>query len=99
MARSMPKPSLPPLRACVGRRCPYSHQERLRAAALIEAAFASVGTPGGKASGRSPPVTNLIKYKSDVEMARALAALDSEIAAMTSGPRPSTIRFSTSKGL
>ena len=40
-----------------------------------------------------------IEYKSDGEMARALAALDSEIAAMTSGPRPSTIRFSTSKGL
>ena len=40
-----------------------------------------------------------IEYKSDGEMARALAALDSEIAAMTSGPRPSTIRFTTSKGL
>ncbi len=40
-----------------------------------------------------------IEYKSDGEMARALAVLDSEIAAMTSGPRPSTIRFTTSKGL
>jgi hypothetical protein len=40
-----------------------------------------------------------IKYKSDGEMARALAALDSEIAAMASGPRSSTIRFTTSKGL
>jgi hypothetical protein len=39
-----------------------------------------------------------VEYKSDSEMARALAALDSEIAAASSGP-PSTIIFRTSKGL
>lgn len=40
-----------------------------------------------------------ISYKSDREMAAALAALDSEIAAMQRGPRSAVIRFSTSKGL
>jgi hypothetical protein len=40
-----------------------------------------------------------IVYKSDSEMAAALAALDSEIAALTRGPQPSVVRFSTSKGL
>ena len=39
-----------------------------------------------------------IEYQSDAEMARALAALDSAIAAATSRP-PSTNRFNTSKGL
>ena len=39
-----------------------------------------------------------IEYKSDAEMARALASLDSAIAAATSRP-PSTITFRTSKGL
>ena len=40
----------------------------------------------------------LVRYKSDREMASALAALDREIAAL-SGARPThTIRFSTSKG-
>jgi hypothetical protein len=39
-----------------------------------------------------------VVYKSDSEMARALAALDAEIAAAQSRP-PSTIRFKTSKGL
>ena len=32
-------------------------------------------------------------YKTDREMAAALAALDSEIATMSRGPRPSVIRF------
>lgn len=40
-----------------------------------------------------------VSYKSDSEMAAALAALDSEIARMQRGPRPSVIRFTTSKGL
>lgn len=40
-----------------------------------------------------------IAYKSDREMRDALAALDSEIAAITSGKRPGVIRFRTSKGL
>lgn len=39
-----------------------------------------------------------VEYKSDSEMARALAALDSAIAAASSGP-PSTYTFRTSKGL
>jgi hypothetical protein len=39
-----------------------------------------------------------VEYKSDSEMARALAALDSAIAAATSAP-PSTFTFRTSKGL
>ena len=39
-----------------------------------------------------------VAYRSDAEMARALAALDSEIAAAAK-PRPSTILFKTSKGL
>lgn len=38
------------------------------------------------------------EFKSDGEMARALAALDAEIAAATRA-RPSTIYFSTTKGL
>ena len=39
-----------------------------------------------------------VVYKSDSEMARALAALDSEIAALTAKPA-NTILFRTSKGL
>lgn len=39
-----------------------------------------------------------VEFKSDAEMARALAALDSEIAAATQRPAH-TIRFQTSKGL
>lgn len=40
----------------------------------------------------------MVVWKSDAEQARALAALDREIAAL-SGARPThTIRFSTSKG-
>jgi hypothetical protein len=39
-----------------------------------------------------------VEYRSDSEMARALAALDSAIAAASSGP-PSTFTFRTSKGL
>ena len=39
-----------------------------------------------------------VEYKSDAEMARALAALDSEIAAATRRPA-STILFRTSKGI
>lgn len=38
-----------------------------------------------------------VEYRSDSEMARALAALDSEIA-MLSGRPPSTFQFATSKG-
>jgi hypothetical protein len=40
-----------------------------------------------------------VVYRTDGEMKAALAALDSEIAAMTTGARPSTVRFTTSKGL
>ena len=41
----------------------------------------------------------IVTYKSDREMASALAAVDREIAAL-SGTRPAhTIRFNTSKGL
>ncbi|MFC4730690.1 phage head-tail joining protein [Salipiger abyssi] len=39
-----------------------------------------------------------VVYKSDSEMARALAALDAEIAAQSARPA-STILFKTSKGL
>lgn len=39
-----------------------------------------------------------IQYKSDAEMARALAALDAEIAAQTARPA-NTIRFHFSKGI
>ncbi|SIT10420.1 hypothetical protein SAMN05421759_11621 [Roseivivax lentus] len=39
-----------------------------------------------------------VEYRSDTEMARALAALDAEISAVTRRP-PSTILFRTSKGL
>lgn len=39
-----------------------------------------------------------VEYRSDSELARALAALDSEISAAQSR-RPSTILFKTSKGL
>lgn len=38
------------------------------------------------------------EYRSDSEMARALAALDSEIAALGGKP-PSTFHFQTSKGV
>ena len=40
----------------------------------------------------------LVTYKSDAEMARALAAIDAEIAAVSKRPA-STILFRTSKGL
>ena len=40
----------------------------------------------------------LVTYKSDAEMARALAAIDAEIAAASKRPA-STILFRTSKGL
>lgn len=40
-----------------------------------------------------------IEYKSDSEMARALAALDSEIAAASQRKPSSIIRFQTSKGV
>lgn len=39
-----------------------------------------------------------VEFKSDSEMAKALAALDSEIAAQSKAPR-STHHFQTSKGL
>lgn len=39
-----------------------------------------------------------IEYRSDAEMARALAALDSEIAKLNGKP-PSAFYFQTSKGL
>ena len=39
-----------------------------------------------------------IEFKSDNEMAKALAALDSEIAALSKAPH-STLHFRTSKGL
>jgi hypothetical protein len=39
-----------------------------------------------------------VEYRSDSEMARALAALDAEIAAQTARPA-NTIRFNMSKGL
>lgn len=40
-----------------------------------------------------------IRYRSHVELAAALAHLDSEIRNLTGGHRPSTIMFNTSKGL
>lgn len=40
-----------------------------------------------------------IVYKSDAEMARALAALDAEILAQAVGHRPATMHVRTSKGL
>lgn len=40
-----------------------------------------------------------VAYKSDAEMAAALRALDSEIAAITGARRSGIVRFSTSKGL
>ena len=39
-----------------------------------------------------------IEFKSDNEMAKALAALDTEIAGLSKAP-PSTLHFRTSKGL
>lgn len=39
-----------------------------------------------------------IEYKSDAQMAAALAALDRQIAEATGRPAPHTIRFHTSKG-
>ena len=39
-----------------------------------------------------------VEYRSDAEMARALAALDAEIAAQTARPA-NTIRFHFSKGI
>lgn len=39
-----------------------------------------------------------VRYGSDAEMAAAIADLDTRLRA-TTGARPSTIRFSTSKGL
>lgn len=40
-----------------------------------------------------------IVYKNDSEMAAAIRALDTEIAAQQRGASPSVVRFSTSKGL
>ena len=40
-----------------------------------------------------------VEYRSDAELARAIAALDREIAAITQRPTPSIIQFRTSKGL
>ena len=40
-----------------------------------------------------------IEYRSDSEIAAALASADREIAALTDGPHPKTILFRTSKGL
>ena len=40
-----------------------------------------------------------VAYKSDGEMARALAALDAEIAAAAKRPPSNQIRFQTSKGV
>ena len=40
-----------------------------------------------------------VTYKSDREMASAIAAIDAEMAALIRGPRSSVIRVSTSKGL
>lgn len=40
-----------------------------------------------------------VSYRSDAEMAAALAAADRAIAEATSGRAPNTIKFQTSKGL
>lgn len=40
-----------------------------------------------------------VSYRSDAELARAIAVIDRELAAGAGGPRPSRIYFSTSKGL
>ena len=40
-----------------------------------------------------------IEYKTDAQMAAALAALDAEIARLTGRPAPRAIVFRTSKGL
>ena len=40
-----------------------------------------------------------IEYRTDSEMRAAIAFIDSEIAAATTGIRPSVVRFTTSKGL
>ncbi len=40
-----------------------------------------------------------VTYASERDMARAIAAIDREIAKLTSGDAPRIIRFSTSKGL
>lgn len=40
-----------------------------------------------------------VTYRSDGEMARAIAFIDSEIQAATTGIRSASIRFTTSKGL
>jgi hypothetical protein len=40
-----------------------------------------------------------VEYRSDAEMSRAIAFVDSEIQAATAGPRPSVVTFNTSKGL
>jgi len=39
-----------------------------------------------------------VEFKSDSEMARALAALDREIAALSGRATPTTLHFATSKG-
>lgn len=40
-----------------------------------------------------------VRYRSHSELAAATANLDAEIRKLTGGERPSTIHFSTSKGL
>lgn len=40
-----------------------------------------------------------IVYRTDNEMAAAIRAIDLSIVELTAGPRPSVIRFATSKGL
>ncbi|APG48475.1 phage head-tail joining protein [Phaeobacter porticola] len=39
-----------------------------------------------------------VEFKSDSEMAKALAALDREIAALSGRAAPTTLHFATSKG-
>ncbi|GGL52156.1 phage head-tail joining protein [Wenxinia marina] len=39
-----------------------------------------------------------VEFKSDAEMARALAALDREIATLAGRPAPTALHFTTSKG-
>ncbi|TCP62169.1 hypothetical protein EV663_10211 [Rhodovulum bhavnagarense] len=40
-----------------------------------------------------------VTYKSDMQMASALAAIEAEISKLTRGPRPRTIYPQTTKGL
>ncbi len=41
----------------------------------------------------------MVTYKSDAQMAAALAAIEAEISKLTRGPRPRTIHPQTAKGL